>query len=146
MTVIVASSWAGLLTVDLLLFVGVLILAIKLLQHAKVTDFPTIPDDSPPQAEWTPDAPLPSTPIRPEAAAPPPESSPKESAFSDLFADPIDGSRFLAGQEVMICRCGTGYHMETWEWIQEQCAGKCVHCGQKNLAHKQRIQDSSYLS
>ncbi len=58
---------------------------------------------------------------------------------ADLFADPLDGTLFLDGEEILICRCGVGYHMETWDWIQGQHAGKCVHCGERNGVEKQIV-------
>jgi hypothetical protein len=58
---------------------------------------------------------------------------------ADLFADPLDGTLFLDGEEIFVCRCGVGYHAETWEWIRAQHQEKCVHCGAKNTVEKQTV-------
>ncbi|WP_433964480.1 hypothetical protein [Tunturiibacter gelidiferens] len=47
----------------------------------------------------------------------------------DLYADPIDGVPFTAGEEIHTCRCGVGYRQESLQWIEENLSGQCVHCG-----------------
>ena len=47
----------------------------------------------------------------------------------DLYADPIDGVPFTAGEEIHTCRCGVGYRQESLRWIEENLSGQCVHCG-----------------
>ena len=60
-------------------------------------------------------------------------------AAADLFADPLDGTLFLDGEEIFVCQCGVGYHAETWEWIRTQHAEKCVHCGALNKVEKRIV-------
>lgn len=47
----------------------------------------------------------------------------------DLYADPIDGVLFIAGEEIHTCQCGVGYRQESLQWIEENLSGQCVHCG-----------------
>ncbi len=81
--------------------------------------------------------------IPPSEATPPPQQQAlyfrEEGALSDLYADPIDGTPFTAGEEIWVCRCGIGYHRESWEWLQGNLAGKCVHCGGASIAEPRRI-------
>ncbi len=53
----------------------------------------------------------------------------EETALGGIVADPIDGAPFHAGETILVCRCGAGYHQETGAWLREHLAGKCVHCG-----------------
>lgn len=74
-------------------------------------------------------------PTRPQYEEPPPQvpGSPvqffEETALGGIVADPIDGAPFHAGETILVCRCGAGYHQETGAWLREHLAGKCVHCG-----------------
>jgi hypothetical protein len=47
----------------------------------------------------------------------------------DLYADPIDGVPFTAGEKIHTCRCGVGYRRESLDWMTENLSGRCVHCG-----------------
>lgn len=55
---------------------------------------------------------------------------------NDLYADPIDGVPFSAGEEIHTCRCGVGYRQESLQWIEENLSGQCVHCGVAIDAYK----------
>ncbi len=105
--------------------------------------FTLIPPQPPPQPRSRPPAaeqtllPLSGAiePTRPHYEEPPPEvpGSPvqffEETALGGIVADPIDGAPFQAGETILVCRCGAGYHEETGAWLREHLAGKCVHCG-----------------
>lgn len=141
----------GLLALTLFLLVVVLGLAIRLVTRARIDR-----QDSSASADVSQDgssqavAPLARPPIdlalpiesRAEAA---PSQSPilqfrQANALADLFADPMDGTPFFEGEEILVCRCGVGYHLETWAWVQEQHAGKCVHCGGKGVVEMRMVQ------
>jgi hypothetical protein len=53
----------------------------------------------------------------------------EDTALGGIVSDPIDGVPFHAGETILLCRCGAGYHQETAAWLREHLAGKCVHCG-----------------
>jgi hypothetical protein len=52
-----------------------------------------------------------------------------QASREDIYADPIDGVPFSLGEEIHTCRCGVGYRRESVEWMAENLAGRCVHCG-----------------
>jgi hypothetical protein len=56
-------------------------------------------------------------------------SSLDQASREDIYADPIDGVPFSLGEEIHTCRCGVGYRRESVEWMAENFAGRCVHCG-----------------
>jgi hypothetical protein len=56
-------------------------------------------------------------------------SSLDQASREDIYADPIDGVPFSLGEEIHTCRCGVGYRRESVEWMAENLAGRCVHCG-----------------
>lgn len=92
---------------------------------------------------WPDEVLAPKTIPTPEATPPPQQQAlyfREEGALSDLYADPIDGTPFTAGEEIWVCRCGIGYHRESWEWLRGNLAGKCVHCGGAGIAEPRRIQ------
>lgn len=92
---------------------------------------------------WPDEVLSPETIPTPEATPPPQQQAlyfREEGALSDLYADPIDGTPFTAGEEIWVCRCGIGYHRESWEWLRGNLAGKCVHCGGTGIAEPRRIQ------
>lgn len=45
-----------------------------------------------------------------------------------IYADPIDGIPFTAGEEIVPCACGTAYRMDTAQWLREEADGACVQC------------------
>jgi len=95
---------------------------------------PPQPRSRPPAAEQTL-LPLSGAiePTRPHYEEPQVPGSPvqffEETALGGIVADPIDGAPFHAGETILVCRCGAGYHQETGAWLREHLAGKCVHCG-----------------
>lgn len=45
-----------------------------------------------------------------------------------IYADPIDGIPFTAGEEIVPCACGMAYRMDTAQWLREEADGACVQC------------------
>ncbi|MEZ2345825.1 hypothetical protein [Terriglobus sp. RCC_193] len=45
-----------------------------------------------------------------------------------VYADPIDGVPFTAGEEVIPCVCGMAYRMDTADWLRSEANGECVQC------------------
>lgn len=45
-----------------------------------------------------------------------------------VYADPIDGVPFTAGEEVIPCVCGMAYRMDTADWVRTEANGECVQC------------------
>jgi|GEM_PF-3986785 len=45
-----------------------------------------------------------------------------------VYADPIDGVPFTAGEEVIPCVCGMAYRMDTTDWLRTEANGECVQC------------------
>lgn len=45
-----------------------------------------------------------------------------------IYADPIDGIAFTAGEELIPCACGMAYRMDTAQWLREEADGACVQC------------------
>jgi hypothetical protein len=60
----------------------------------------------------------------------------------DLYADPIDGVPFEAGEVIVLCSCGTGYRPATRDWLLEHAGGACVQCQQVLPATLQRLADA----
>ena len=82
-------------------------------------------------------------PLPAEAAAPQPNSPVyfrEENGAGGILADPIDGMPFHAGEIILVCRCGTGYHQETGAWLREHLSGQCVHCGAAHALHSRRLE------
>ncbi|HEY6352163.1 MAG TPA: hypothetical protein VI636_22430 [Candidatus Angelobacter sp.] len=52
----------------------------------------------------------------------------------EAVADPVDGTLFQPGENVLRCSCGTCYHPHSWQWIGEKNGGRCVSCKQVALA------------
>jgi hypothetical protein len=66
---------------------------------------------------------------RAKAEAPQEQESVATVEFIDgIYADPIDGIPFTAGEEIVPCACGTAYRMDTAQWLREEADGSCVQC------------------
>jgi hypothetical protein len=130
--------------VDLLLLALAVWFAMRLLRTARQQGRPSIDDGLHPESaavlvDLVSES---ETPARPDRFAPFETEDPKltfaaEASLSsldqanqdDLYADPIDGVPFTAGEEIHTCRCGVGYRRESLRWIGENLSGQCVHCG-----------------
>ncbi len=158
-----------LLALDLLLLASTVAVALRLLSRVRIApkededseserepdtrpSFTLIPPQRPAQPQSQPrthepeppPSPLAAEPLEPTQPRQPEFASPvqffEEEALDGIVADPIDGAAFLAGETVLVCRCGTGYHQETAVWLREQLAGKCVHCGAINALQPRRVE------
>ena len=57
-----------------------------------------------------------------------PGKTPIMAIHQEMLADPVDGTLFHAGENILRCACGTSYHTQSWQWIGEKNGGKCVSC------------------
>lgn len=56
-------------------------------------------------------------------------------AIQQVFlADPVDGTLFQAGEDVVRCACGTSYHTHSWQWLAEKNDAKCLSCKRAGMA------------
>lgn len=126
------------LAVDLLLLVLALWFAVRIVRTAQARantsnnaatpmDFATVPTSlvDEPQTVAQHESFAIGEPEEPSAAL----SLLDQASREDIYADPIDGVPFFLGEEIHTCRCGVGYRRESVEWIAENLAGRCVHCG-----------------
>lgn len=66
----------------------------------------------------------------------------------ESLMDPIDGTGFAPGETILRCTCGTAYHADSWPWLQENNASRCVGCkkaGQIHVSSGKRPRFSSWL-
>jgi len=59
-----------------------------------------------------------------------PGKAPVMAIHQEILADPVDGTLFQAGESILRCSCGTGYHTDSWQWLREKNGGRCVSCKQ----------------
>lgn len=154
----------ALLAMDLALLVVTVAVALRLLSRVRIvpkteedsdeeyepytrpnfTLIPSTPAQPHVQETEPPPMPLPAAPLEPIQPPRMEFASPVQfmetETLDGIVADPIDGAAFLAGETVLVCRCGTGYHQETGVWLREHLAGKCVHCGAVNTLQPRTIE------
>jgi len=51
-----------------------------------------------------------------------------QKTYVSHIADPVDGTNFGPGETIIRCACGACYHLESWRWVSDKNAGKCVEC------------------
>ena len=134
-----------LLALDLLLLTAVFFIIVKLLSKGWIREPRSPLQAMPPTlvlaaSEQPADVSQPIIP--PELEEKPNDSKQLAPEDSDLFADPIDGMVFTPDEEILVCGCGTGYRVETWDWIQQYHQGTCIRCGAKEPPHKRTVKNS----
>jgi hypothetical protein len=70
----------------------------------------------------------PAARAKPPARAAAPRGHLAVEAWDDVYADPIDGIPFEAGEQVIQCVCGTAYRLPTVAWLREMLNGECTLC------------------
>ena len=48
----------------------------------------------------------------------------------ETLADPVDGTTFQKGEQVIRCTCGAAYHSHSWQWLSQNNGSRCVTCKQ----------------